>query len=199
MKILFLNVPMQGHINPTLPVVKELVEAGHVVDYYCSKSSQKKIEATGANFKDYDIEFLDIDPTKKFQMINGALKFVKFAKATVDKFLIQWKKEDYDLIINDSCAYAGIMVGKLLNIKVINSTTTMFHTMDTMKNDRMTADGATRVLTGDAPAEPMGMEPEGDISPDELEMEPTVDQDEFDAAPAAQGGEEAPVGREKRA
>lgn len=72
-------------------------------------------------------------------------------------------------------------------------------TMDTMKNDRMTADGATRVLTGDAPAEPMGMEPEGDISPDELEMEPTVDQDEFDAAPAAQGGEEAPVGREKRA
>lgn len=72
-------------------------------------------------------------------------------------------------------------------------------TMDTMKNDRMTADGATRVLTGDAPAEPMGMEPEGDISADELEMEPTVDQDEFDAAPAAMGGDESPVGREKRA
>jgi hypothetical protein len=45
----------------------------------------------------------------------------------------------------------------------------------------------------------MGAEPEGDISADELDMEPTVDQDEFDAAPAAQGGEESPVGREKRA
>jgi hypothetical protein len=71
--------------------------------------------------------------------------------------------------------------------------------MDVMKNDRMTADAATRILTGDAPAEPMGAEPKGDISADELDMEPTVDQDEFDAAPAAQGGEESPVGREKRA
>ena len=66
-------------------------------------------------------------------MINGALKFVKFSKSTVDKYLEQWRKEDYDLIINDSCAFAGIIVGKLLNIKTINSTTTMFHTMETMK------------------------------------------------------------------
>ena len=82
---------------------------------------------------------------------------------------------------------------------VAQMTQALQSTMDVMKNDRMTADGATRILTGDAPAAPMGAEPEGDISADELDMEPTVDQDEFDAAPAAQGGEEAPVGREKRA
>ncbi len=82
---------------------------------------------------------------------------------------------------------------------VAQMTQALQSTMDVMKNDRMTADAATRILTGDAPAEPMGAEPEGDISADELDMEPTVDQDEFDAAPAAQGGEESPVGREKRA
>jgi len=82
---------------------------------------------------------------------------------------------------------------------VAQMTQALQSTMDVMKADRMTADSATRILTGEAPAADMGAEPEGDISADELEMEPTVDQDEFDAAPAAQGGDEAPVGREKRA
>ena len=72
-------------------------------------------------------------------------------------------------------------------------------TMAGMKQDRMVADDASRLLTGEAPAAPMG-EPvpaEGEIAPDEMDMEPI--EDEFAAAPAAQGGEEAPVGREKRA
>jgi len=72
-------------------------------------------------------------------------------------------------------------------------------TMAGMKQDRMVADDASRILTGEAPAAPMGepMPAEGDIAPDEMAMEPI--EDEFDVAPAAQGGEEAPVGREKRA
>jgi len=72
-------------------------------------------------------------------------------------------------------------------------------TMAGMKQDRMVADDASRLLTGEAPAAPMGepMPAEGDIAPDEMDMEPI--EDEFAAAPAAQGGEEAPVGREKRA
>ena len=72
-------------------------------------------------------------------------------------------------------------------------------TMAGMKQDRMVADDASRLLTGEVPAAPMG-EPvpaEGDIASDEMPMEPI--EDEFAAAPAAQGGEEAPVGREKRA
>tara|TARA_R110000796_G_scaffold200259_1_gene316304 strand:+ start:629 stop:1801 length:1173 start_codon:yes stop_codon:yes gene_type:complete len=72
-------------------------------------------------------------------------------------------------------------------------------TMAGMKQDRMVADDASRLLTGEAPAAPMGepMPAEGDIAPDEMAMEPI--EDEFAAADAAQGGEEAPVGREKRA
>jgi len=72
-------------------------------------------------------------------------------------------------------------------------------TMAGMKQDRMVADDASRILTGEAPAVPMGepMPADGEIAPDEMEMEPI--EDEFAAAPAAQGGEELPVGREKRA
>ena len=127
-----------------------------------------------------------------------ASELVMAAKSMVDK---------YDAMIQD--------VGEMLNEElqpvadkirdemgsdiadqfVAQMTQALQSTMDVMKADRMTADGATRILTGDAPAEPMGMDQE--IAPDEMDMEPI--EDEFAAAPAAQGGEEAPVGREKRA
>jgi len=79
---------------------------------------------------------------------------------------------------------------------VAGMTGALQNTLDTMKNDRVAADNATRVLVGDAPAEPMGMDMD-----DVADMEPIEEpiEDEFATAPAAQGGEEAPVGREKRA
>lgn len=129
-----------------------------------------------------------------------ASELVMAAKSMVDK---------YDAMIQD--------VGEMLNEElqpvadkirdemgsdiadqfVAQMTQALQSTMDVMKSDRMTADGATRILTGDAPAGDMGMDAN---MADEPDMEPTMDMDdEFDAAPAAQGGEEAPVGREKRA
>jgi len=128
-----------------------------------------------------------------------ASELVMAAKSMVDK---------YDAMIQD--------VGEMLNEElqpvadkirdemgsdiadqfVAQMTQALQSTMDVMKNDRMTADGATRILTGDAPAGDMGMD--ADMS-DVADMEPTMDMDdEFAAAPAAQGGEEQPVGREKR-
>lgn len=129
-----------------------------------------------------------------------ASELVMAAKSMVDK---------YDAMIQD--------VGEMLNEElqpvadkirdemgsdiadqfVAQMTQALQSTMDVMKSDRMTADGATRILTGDAPAGDMGIDAN---MADEPDMEPTMDMDdEFAAAPAAQGGEEQPVGREKRA
>ena len=74
------------------------------------------------------------------------------------------------------------------------------NTMNIMKEDRMLADDASRILTGEVPpaqmGEPAPMDEPMDLPADEMPMEPI--EDEFAAAPAAQGGEEQPVGREKR-
>ena len=77
--------------------------------------------------------------------------------------------------------------------------TALNSTMANMKAERSAADSATRVLTGETPAEPMG-EPAMDdgIGADEMDMEPTTDMDDFEASDAAIGGEDSPVGREKR-
>ena len=133
MKILFLNVPMQGHINPTLPLVQQLVSEGHEIHYYCDEANRAKIEKRGVVFKDYGLDFATVDPGANPTMITGAYMFLKLARESIDKFLVEWKNENFDLIIHDSCAYAGVVLEKLLDVKAINSTTTMFYTPEIVK------------------------------------------------------------------
>ena len=59
--------------------------------------------------------------------------FLSWPRESIDKFLVEWKNENFDLIIHDSCAYAGVVLEKLLDVKAINSTTTMFYTPEIVK------------------------------------------------------------------
>ena len=43
-KIIFLNIPAHGHVNPTLPVVQELVRRGEQVRYYNTEEFRPQIE-----------------------------------------------------------------------------------------------------------------------------------------------------------
>jgi MGT family glycosyltransferase len=46
----FLNLPARGHINPTIPIVKELVARGHDVHYFGAEGYREIIESGGASF-----------------------------------------------------------------------------------------------------------------------------------------------------
>lgn len=50
-KILVFNVPAYGHVNPTLPVVCELVSRGEQVAYYLTDEFEPQIRHTGAEFR----------------------------------------------------------------------------------------------------------------------------------------------------
>lgn len=50
-KILVFNVPAHGHVNPTLPVVRELVSRGEQVAYYLTDDFEPQIRHTGAEFR----------------------------------------------------------------------------------------------------------------------------------------------------
>lgn len=56
-KILMINVPAHGHVNPTLALTKALVDEGHEVTYLVTEEFRSKIEATGAIFKTYKFNF----------------------------------------------------------------------------------------------------------------------------------------------
>lgn len=58
-KIVFFCIPAHGHTNPTLEVVRELVNRGHEVLYYSYEAFREKIETAGAKFvacDKYDVE-----------------------------------------------------------------------------------------------------------------------------------------------
>ncbi len=50
-RILVFNVPAHGHVNPTLPVVRELVSRGERVAYYLTDKFEPQIRSTGAEFR----------------------------------------------------------------------------------------------------------------------------------------------------
>src|SRR5918997_4554257 len=50
-KILVFNVPAHGHVNPTLPVVRELVSRGEQIAYYMPDEFEPQIRHTGAEFR----------------------------------------------------------------------------------------------------------------------------------------------------
>ena len=47
-KYIFLGIPAYGHVNPTLPVVQELVKRGQDVIYYLPEQFKSAVQATGA-------------------------------------------------------------------------------------------------------------------------------------------------------
>jgi UDP:flavonoid glycosyltransferase YjiC (YdhE family) len=57
--LIFFNLPEVGHMNPTLPVVAELVQRGHQVIYYSGEAMRSAIEDTGATFHSYGQAFRD--------------------------------------------------------------------------------------------------------------------------------------------
>ncbi|MGN0774461.1 MAG: macrolide family glycosyltransferase [Candidatus Ventricola sp.] len=52
--IFFFSLPAHGHVNPTLPLVRELTARGHRVLYYDAEAFREKIEAAGAQLVPID-------------------------------------------------------------------------------------------------------------------------------------------------
>ena len=54
MKILFINLPYQGHVIPTIGIVQELIKRGCDVTYLMPFDWEEKVKESGAEFVGYD-------------------------------------------------------------------------------------------------------------------------------------------------
>lgn len=129
-KIVFFCIPAHGHTNPTLGVVRELVERGHEVLYYSYTPFKEKIEATGAKFvacDDFDAE-QHLDP-KDAVRVGKDLAFstrllVDTTLALDDMVCKEMERLQPDCIVADSMAVWGKAVALKLGIPFVSSTTT---------------------------------------------------------------------------
>jgi len=50
----FFNIPFHGHVNPTLPLIREIIKRGDEVTYFSSPTFEERIRATGAHYRGYE-------------------------------------------------------------------------------------------------------------------------------------------------
>lgn len=129
-RIAFFCIPAHGHTNPTLAVVKELVNRGNEVRYYSYDLMREKIESTGAKYiscDKYDIQMNlkkeDADRVGKDLAFSTEI-IVNTTLALDDAVLQDMKDWQPDCIVGDSVAYWSKLIAKKLGVPFVSSTTT---------------------------------------------------------------------------
>src|SRR4029078_11939721 len=109
----FFCFPGSGHVNPTLPLVEELVRRGELVDYYCSGPFRSAIERTGARFREVPRILDGLDATYRFGGLFMVVECVAQAALEVMPLLeSELKKEPPDYIIHDTMTPWGCLLAQ---------------------------------------------------------------------------------------
>ena len=119
-KIIYFSTPAFGHLNAEYPVISKLVENGYSVDWYCSKKYKSFVEETGANYKEYKIDFDTYnlrDVTANFYNLFENLLHLN--RNAYLEYVSDVKNEQPDLILYDSMCSFAKNISKKLRIKSI--------------------------------------------------------------------------------
>ncbi|MFD9969033.1 macrolide family glycosyltransferase [Streptomyces sp. NPDC059017] len=120
--IAFLNIAMHGHVNPTLPVVAELVRRGHSVTYHTTPAFRGEIEAAGATVCLYPggDQPLPDPPTPVTLMEGLASTAVRLLPAVLDDL----RRIRPHLIVHGSACPWGAVAARELGVPAAASFTT---------------------------------------------------------------------------
>lgn len=121
-KALFVNMLGHGHVNPTIGIVRELINRGEDVTYIAGEEFRDKIEKTGAKFIGhknlFDLSSL-ITSNLNLETNEKLLNALNTFKEIIEEIFKLDEKFDY--IIYDSSFILGEEVGRVLNIPTISS------------------------------------------------------------------------------
>ncbi|MCG8347312.1 MAG: hypothetical protein MI924_05965 [Chloroflexales bacterium] len=125
-KIAYVGLPAHGHTNPTLPVMKELVQHGHTVLYYNAAFFQEKVTPTGVDFRALPEPL----PTEReisealHEFINASLIISGMSRPLTRYLIDAFEQEQPDLVIYDSTAMWGYIAARTHSIPQICCITT---------------------------------------------------------------------------
>jgi MGT family glycosyltransferase len=120
--ISFVNIDMHGHVNPTLPVVAELVRRGHSVTYHVGHGFGDEVAATGARVETYPPDDIDAgDPPEPVTLMDQlALTAVRMLPSVVDDL----RRDSPDLVVHDAACLWGQVAARALDVPAVSSFTT---------------------------------------------------------------------------
>jgi MGT family glycosyltransferase len=124
-KAVFFNIPAHGHVNPTLPLVQELVRRGETVIYYSIEEYRNRIEAAGAYCRTYDslspsvcFDFGDDDRSSP-SLPKIARVMIDFCERSLPFLLDATRQDQPDYILHDFTCLWGKYVSQILGIPAI--------------------------------------------------------------------------------
>lgn len=124
MKALFLSLPLHGHTNPSLPLVRALVDRGDDVLYVSTDAFADRIREAGARFRPYRNAFLA--DLRQLPDRTDALAWLlmRTTGEVLSEELDDFRAERPDYVITDSVAPWGQWIGDALTVPVVTSVTT---------------------------------------------------------------------------
>jgi MGT family glycosyltransferase len=126
-KVLMVNGNVHGHINPTLPLVKELVKRGEEVFYFSTSEFKQKIEAADAEFIEYGSGLADFfngfKPNGNHPFYTLIEFILKMDQVVVPLVLKKISNIKFDYMIHDSMFGGGSILSKILSLPAICSCT----------------------------------------------------------------------------
>ncbi|MNW47994.1 4'-demethylrebeccamycin synthase [compost metagenome] len=122
-RVLFINGGSEGHINPTIGVLQELVSRGEEIVYFCIEAFRERIEKAGATVRTFDDQkfikaFISGGRDYVLERVNGLLLT---ADVVIPSVLEQIQGEHLDYIIYDSMFGCGRLLADILELPAINS------------------------------------------------------------------------------
>ena len=124
MKAIFFSIPASGHVNPSLPVVAELVRRGETIIYYGTENFRAKIEATGAIYRPYQ-HFGD-NYFEQYGLSGGdppqaAAVMIAGTRQMLPDLLAMTRAEQPDYLLYDSMCPWGALVARILGLPSVVS------------------------------------------------------------------------------
>jgi len=117
----FFNIPFHGHINPTLPLIRELVRRGDEITYFSTRPYEEVIKATGAHFRGYDQAHSFEGSRHVSHIIHHGSLVAEATYALLPEVLSSVEREQPDYLIYDMSAPWGEIASHKFHIPAVAS------------------------------------------------------------------------------
>lgn len=117
----FYNIPFHGHINPTLPLMRELVHRGDEITYFSTRTYEEVIKSTGAHFHGYDHAHSFEGSRHVSHIIHHGSLVAEATYALLPEVLSAVEREQPDYLIYDMSAPWGEIASRKLKIPAVAS------------------------------------------------------------------------------
>lgn len=120
-RVWFYNIPFHGHVNPTLPLIREMVVRGDDVTYFSTTTFEARILATGAVYRAYGSAYSFEQTRKVAHVVHLGSQVAEATYALLPNVLDSVAADSPDFLMFDMSAPWGKIASRQLHIPAIAS------------------------------------------------------------------------------